>query len=115
MGTKHRVTIKKKKYSPEEISAHAGSSADADGVYLNFQMPDFLYGSTTGDAGDPDHKCRVYVGYAELTSSSGFQFKCVLALSILDNKLKDCVLFSIYLSFPPPVPETYSLIARKRY
>ncbi len=62
--------------SPEEISAHAGSSADADGVYLNFQMPDYLYGSTTGDPGDPDHKCRVYVGYAELTSSSGSQPDC---------------------------------------
>ena len=54
--------------SPEEISAHAASQADANGVYLNFQMPDYLYGSTTGDPGDPDHKCRVYVGYAELTS-----------------------------------------------
>ncbi len=55
--------------SPEEVSAHAGSSADADGVYLNFQMPDYFYGSTTGDPGDADHKCRVYVGYAELTSA----------------------------------------------
>lgn len=62
--------------SPEEISAHAGSSADADGVFLNYQMPDYLYGSTTGDPGDPDHKCRVYVGYAELTSSSGEQPDC---------------------------------------
>jgi hypothetical protein len=62
--------------SPEEISAHAGSSANANGVYLNFQMPDFLYGSTTGDPGDPDHKCRVYVGYAELTSSTGQQPDC---------------------------------------
>jgi hypothetical protein len=55
--------------SPEEISAHAASSANADGVFLNYQMPDFLYGSTTGDPGDPDHKCRVYVGYVELTSA----------------------------------------------
>jgi len=62
--------------SPEEISAHAGSSADADGVFLNYQMPDYLYGSTTGDPGDPDHKCRVYVAYAELTSSSGVQPDC---------------------------------------
>jgi hypothetical protein len=39
-------------------------------------MPDYLYGSTTGDPGDPDHKCRVYVGYAELTSASGEQPDC---------------------------------------
>jgi hypothetical protein len=62
--------------SPEEISAHAASSADANGVYLNYQMPDYLYGSTTGDPGDPDHKCRVYVGYAELTSAEGTQPDC---------------------------------------
>jgi len=62
--------------SPEEISAHAGSVANSNGVFLNFQMPDYLYGSTTGDPGDPDHKCRVYVGYAELTSSTGQQPDC---------------------------------------
>jgi len=62
--------------SPEEISAHAGSSADADGVFVNFQMPIFANGSSTGDAGDPDHNCRVYVGYVELTSSSGQQPDC---------------------------------------
>jgi hypothetical protein len=62
--------------SPEEISAHAGSSANANGVYLNFQMPDYLYGSTTGDAGDADHKNRVYVGYAELTSTDSYQPDC---------------------------------------
>jgi len=62
--------------SPEEISAHAASEGDSDGVYINFQMPDYLYGSTTGDPGDPDHKCRVYVGYVELASSTGSQPDC---------------------------------------
>lgn len=62
--------------SPEEISAHGASTATADELYVNFQMPDYPYGSTTGDAGNPDYKCRVYVGKVELTSADGTQPDC---------------------------------------
>ena len=56
--------------SPEEISAHAASSADNAGVWLNYQMPDYEYGSTTGDAGDADMKQGVYVARAEIADPS---------------------------------------------
>ena len=32
-------------------------------------MPDFVYGTTTGDLGWADNKQQVYVAYAELTSA----------------------------------------------
>jgi len=54
---------------PDETFAHAASQADDDGVYMCFQMPDYVYGSTTGDAGMADNKQNVYIGYATLTSA----------------------------------------------
>ena len=54
---------------PDETFAHAASHADDDGVYMCFQMPDYVYGSTTGDAGMADNKQQVYVGYATVTSA----------------------------------------------
>ena len=52
----------------EETFAHAASDANSDGVYLCYQMPDYVYGTTTGDLGMADNKQQVYVAYAELTS-----------------------------------------------
>ncbi|NOZ76054.1 MAG: T9SS type A sorting domain-containing protein [FCB group bacterium] len=53
--------------SPEEISAHASASgATSSRVYICYQMPDWLYGSTTGDPDGPDHKNRVYAGWVDL-------------------------------------------------
>lgn len=52
--------------SPEEINAHAAEYATNDTVYVCYQMPDWLYGSTTGDPDGPDHKNRVYAGWYQL-------------------------------------------------
>jgi len=52
----------------DETFAHVASDADDNGTYLAYQMPDFEYGSTTGDLGFADMKQQVYVAYAELTS-----------------------------------------------
>jgi len=53
--------------SPEEISAHAAASGATNSrVYLCYQMPDWLYGSTTGDSDGPDYKNRVYAGWVDL-------------------------------------------------
>ncbi|RMF08830.1 MAG: T9SS C-terminal target domain-containing protein [Candidatus Neomarinimicrobiota bacterium] len=53
--------------SPEEISAHAAAQgATSTRVYLCYQMPDWLYGSTTGDPDGPDYKNRVYAGWVDL-------------------------------------------------
>ena len=53
----------------EETFAHGANEADNDGVYLCYQMPDYMYGTTTGDLGMADNKQQVYVAYAELTSA----------------------------------------------
>ena len=51
-----------------ETFAHGANEADDDGLYLCYQKPDFMYGTTTGDLGWADNKQQVYVAYAELTS-----------------------------------------------
>jgi hypothetical protein len=54
---------------PDERAAHAASEgATDDRVYVCYQMPDWLYGSTTGDPSGSDHRNRVYAGYVDLTT-----------------------------------------------
>ena len=52
----------------DETFAHGANEADDNGVYMCYQMPDFVYGTTTGDLGFADNKQQVYIAYAELTS-----------------------------------------------
>ena len=52
----------------EETFAHGANEADDDGVYMIYQMPDYVYGTTTGDLGMADNKQQVYVAYADLSS-----------------------------------------------
>jgi len=53
---------------PDEVSAHASpDGATNDRVYYSYQMPDYPYGSTTGDVDHPANwKNRVYAGWVDL-------------------------------------------------
>ena len=52
----------------DEISAHAGSTADEDGVYILYQIPDYNV-NTTDTFGSADYHQNLYIGYVSLTEN----------------------------------------------